>query len=190
MRKISIALAVVFSVFFAGCPARSIHPLFTEHEISFNPTLVGKWADGDDLYTFKRSTGNSYEIFLSEQKPVDSTGHNPSSSDTITFIGQLGHIGRNWFLDSYPARELGDFHLLPTHIISRIQFDGDTILIASLEGDWVTKMIKGDRIKAEHTIVDGDIILTGSTSEIQKIIRDFGSDDNAFPNPAKFVRMK
>lgn len=190
MRKVRLVFAIAIASLFIGCPVRSLQPLFSEKDIMYNSALVGTWADGEDRYTFKRASDNSYQILLSEQKSTDSVKHAEAKSDTMTFVGQLGRLGKDWFLDTYPAREVVDFHMLPTHMIFRLWLDGNTLRLASLEGDWVKKMIKTNRLKAQYAIANGDLILTGSTNELQKIVRGFANDDKAFPNPETFVRMK
>jgi hypothetical protein len=190
MRRVQIIFAIAISAFFIGCPARSLQPLFTEKDITYNPALEGKWTDGEDTYTFKRLDEKNYRIFVVEQKTIDSTGRAEADSDTMAFVGQLGQLGRSWFLDTYPAREVTDFHLVPTHMIFETWLEGDTLRLASLEGDWLKKTIKTKRLKAQYALSNGDIILTGSTEELQEIARNFANDENAFPNPEEFVRMK
>lgn len=190
MRKVGLLFLVAISAFLAGCPVRSLQPLFTEKDAAFIPALVGTWIDGEDRYTFKKMKGNEYEILLCEHKSGDSTNAEKTIDDTAVFIGQAGQLGKTWFLDTYPAREIEDFHLLPTHIISKLWFEGDTLRLASLEGDWLRKEIAAGHLKVQHALVNADIILTGSTSELQEIVKRFASDENAFPNAGKFVRMK
>ena len=190
MRKVRVIFVVAISAFFTGCPVRSLQPLFSEKDLTYNPALVGKWADGEDIYSFSRANENEYAILLTEQKPTDSTTNARAEVDTITFVGRLGRLGKNWFLDTYPARETGDFHLLPTHIIAKVRIEGDTLTLASLEGDWLKKMLKAGHLRTECTLVDGDVILTGPTKEIQQMVRKYADDENAFPGPEKFVRVK
>lgn len=190
MRKVWLFFAIAIASLFIGCPVRSLQPLFSEKDIMYSSALVGTWANGEDRYTFKKASDNSYRILLSEQKSTDSVKHTESNGDTMTFVGQLGKLGKSLFLDTYPGREVVDFHLLATHMIFRLWLDADTLRLASLEGDWVKKMIKANRLKIQYTIANGDFILTGSTNELQKIVRPFANDSNAFPNPETFVRVK
>ncbi len=190
MRKIRVVFAIALSAMILGCPARFLQPLFSGKDITYNPALVGAWGDGEDTYTFKKANDNNYEIFFTEQKPNDITGHLEVGSDTMSFIGQLGRLGKTWFLDTYPTRETDDFHLLPTHIIFKMQLEGDTLRLASLEGDWLKKTIKTHHLKVQYALVNGDIIMTGPTREIQEIVRGFANDPNAFPNPERFARIK
>jgi len=190
MRKVKIILAIMVSVVLAGCPARSLQPLFLEKDVTYNPALAGKWADGEDVYKFKKLNDKEYEIVVSEQKTVDSTGHVETTIDTMAFAGKLGRLGKNWFLDTYPAREVADFHLVSTHIIFEVWLYGDTLRLASLDGDWLKKMIKSDRLKTQYALSNGDIILTGSTKELQELALNFANDTNAFPNPEKFMRVR
>lgn len=190
MQKFKLVFAVSISALLLGCPVRSLQPLFSEKQLVFNPDLIGKWVDGEDVYAFRKADDNEYEILLTEQKTNDSTRKTEATPDTVTYIGRLGRLGGNWFLDTYPARESGDFHMLPTHVISKMWFDGDALKIASLEGDWLEKAVKAGRVSVQHAFSNGDMILTGSTKELQEVVQKLGNNEDAFPNPAKLMRMK
>lgn len=168
-------------LFFIGCPARSVYPLFTEKNLVFNPGLVGAWTDRDnkETYFFQKAEGKNYAVIVCKE-----------NGDTSHYEVQLGQIGKAWFLDSYPNEDTKDFQLVPTHIISKMRLNGDTLIFASLESDYVKKFIETKKLNLPYTTQKGDIILTTTTDELQQLVLQCAQDDTAFPNPTTLVRVK
>ena len=181
MKALRYIATIGMALFFIGCPARSIYPFFTEKNLVFNPGLVGAWVEHDKqtTYFFQKAEGKNYDVIVCEEK-----------ADTTHYEVQLGQIGKVWFLDSYPSEEINNFQLVPTHIISKMWLNGDTLIYASLESDYVKKFIEAKKIKIPYTTQKGDIILTAPTDEIQQLILQLAQDDKAFPNPIKLTRVK
>lgn len=180
MNKIKSLLTVTICVLFMGCPVRSLSPLFAERDLVFNPTLIGVWANEDnETLTFQKSGDKSYNVILRN-----------NTGDTSTYKVQLGQLGKFWFFDSYPASKSHDYHLVSTHVISRVWLSGETFRLAHLEGDWLNKLTDGKQSEIPHGRQNGDIILTASTDEIQKLVLHYAEDGNAFPKPQTYVRMK
>jgi hypothetical protein len=75
-------------------------------------------------------------------------------------------------------------------MIWRLWLDGDTLRLAGLDGDWLGKMIDKKEITIAHLRRDGEVILTASTTELQQLVRRFAEDQEAFPDPEKYVRSK
>jgi hypothetical protein len=174
-------LIVSIALFFMGCPARSFYPFFTEKNLVFNPALTGAWMDQGkkETYFFQKAEGKNYDIIVCEEK-----------GDTSYYRGQFGQIGKGWFLDTYPSKESEDFQLVPTHIISKVWLNGDTLTFASLESEYVKGLIEIKSIKIAYTLQKEDIILTAPTEELQQLILQLAQDDKAFPNSTKLNRVK
>jgi len=174
-------VTIGLALFFMGCPARSFYPFFTEKNLVFNPGLVGAWMDQDkkETYFFQKAEGKDYDVIVCEEK-----------GDTSYYRVQLGQIGKVWFLDSYPSEESTNFQLVPTHIISKIWFNGDTLTFASLESDYVKNLIKSKNLKIAYTLQKEDIILIASTEEVQQLVLQLVQDEKAFPNPTRLNRVK
>ncbi|MDE3059112.1 MAG: hypothetical protein KGJ59_14265, partial [Bacteroidota bacterium] len=73
----SVTFRVLFlglAVLIAGCPARSLQPLFTDNDVVFNPLILGTWVNKGDVYTFKQSGEKNYEVVVHDT----SSGRNDS----------------------------------------------------------------------------------------------------------------
>jgi hypothetical protein len=180
MRSIRVTLLVLFAALLAGCPARSIHPLFTEKEAVFNPSLIGSWNNKDEIYTFEKLKESIYRLVI---RPRD---ENDSAVYTVT----LGKIGESWFFDSYPIVNSNEHHFMSVHVFTRMVLSGDSLSIATLEDDWLLKMIEEKKIKISHTRRENEIILTASTNELQKFFTAIGTNNDAFPDKKTFARSR
>jgi len=48
MRILAAFAAAAVSLLLAGCYVQSVHPLYTEDKLTFDPGLVGTWADAEE----------------------------------------------------------------------------------------------------------------------------------------------
>lgn len=185
MRNLKTAVVLVIILFLAGCVVPSLHPLFTEKDLVFDPALVGTWAEEDqeETWAFLKSGDNVYDlIHTAEGLPVKYEAH-------------LGRLGEFMFLDVYPGEPevKNDFyklHLIPVHTFWRVWIEGDVLRIAMLDPDWLKGMIAQKKVKIAHERMEDGIILTASTQELQKFILQYAEDLKAFPDPTKFHRRK
>lgn len=181
MNTIRALLALAFCFSLLGCPARSRSPFLTQRDISFDPRLVGSWSNVDDseIMMFQRYGEKGYSVALREK-----------DSSISRYGVHLGQIGKSWFLDSYSERGHNDYHLLPTHLLWRVWVGADTLRIASLEDDWLERMIDSGTLEIRHARWNGDVILTASTEELQKLVQRHAEDNGVFSEPDVFVRVR
>lgn len=180
MKPATYFFAVGLALLCIGCPTRSLFPLFTEKDLVFPPEIIGSWTNGKgEIYSFQKMGDKGYEVEWRDEK-----------GNTGTYKIQIGKLGKSLFLDSYPGNKDIDHHLLSTHIISKVSIDGDVFRLASLESDWLKKMIDGDKLTIAHVKLHDDIILTATTEELQQLVLRYADDDGAFPKPAELTRMK
>ena len=179
MKAISYGAAIAMSILLTGCPTRSLFPLFSEKDVKFKPELIGTWSleqDGSTL-SFEKSSEKSYTVVFKDKKEE-------------VYHVQMGRLGKFWFLDSSPAKDESDYHMIPTHIISKIKLDGDTLQISFLESDRLRDLIDAHKLNVAHVHRNNEIILTASTGELQDLVLRLADDEEAFPKPDSFVRVK
>jgi len=178
-RYILVGLLTILSL---GCPARSIFPLFEEKDLVFNPTLIGTWVNArQETMTFERAgETRAYNVTLRDPK-----------GDTARYRVEWGQIGKIWFLDSYPMlREEGAGHILPVHMFHKVWVRGDTLELASLEGDWLGAMADSNKLTIPYVRREGEVILTASTKELQTFLFGCAEHPKAFGKPGQYVRSK
>jgi hypothetical protein len=184
MRTTLVIAALALAVLLAGC-VPSLHPLFTEKDLVYDPVLVGTWAkeEGEDRWAFQKSGDSAYELIYTE-KGV------PAQFET-----HLVQVGEFLFLDTYPKEpdiENGFYmvHLIPAHTFSRVWIQEDALRLAMLDLEWLKKMIAAKEVDVAHERVDEGIILTASTEELQKFVLKCAEDGKAFPDTIDLHRQK
>jgi hypothetical protein len=184
MRAVKLMAALGLVVLVAGC-VPSLHPLFTEDNLVYDPALVGTWADqeGENTWTFQKFGDNVYNLIYTEE------------GVPARFDAHLVQLGEFLFLDTYPGEPdiKNDFyliHLIPAHIFSRIEMEGDTLRYAMLDLDWLRDMISEEKVSIGHEKVDGGILLTATTAELQEFFIKYADDDKAFSDPTELRRKK
>jgi len=170
---------------FAACePTDSMHPLFTEKDRLFEPALVGTWSDkrGKPWCKFEKAGENAYKLLLfgGEGEPIRA----------LEFEAHLMRLGPSLFLDIYPEKmhfngkeeRLDDFFgMVPTHTFYRLEIDGDFLQYAFLDDEWVKSMIRRKKLKLPHVEIGGDVVLTATTKDLQKLVLKYARDNEAFP---------
>lgn len=184
-----------------GCLVISIHPFYTDDDVIYKPEFNGKWMDHDSgtwiisqhmefagLFQPDKP-GRSYDITITDNK------------GTSRFIGHLFQLGKELYLDFYPnSSKEGDnlkegndfehFHFVPSHSLARVEVKNGKIIIAWYNQEWLVGLFNQNKIRIAHERTPYDIdqkdpagyevLLTASTPELQKFIRKYGNDPNAF----------
>ncbi len=194
MRHIPLAGFILSLVLIAGC-VRSLHPLFTEKELIFEPKLVGTWPQNpEEAWTFTRSGDNTYLVQIPQQV-FNSTLFSPGvPGDTGVFEGRLGRLGNDLFLDLCPLdqkssplpvyhgvkNDFYNWHFIPAHSIMRVSFVNDSVHLAILDNAWLKKMIDNKALTIPHEWMSDELLLTASTEELQSLVKEYASSDEAF----------
>ena len=165
---------------------RSLQPLFTEESLTFDAQLVGTWAEEkeQETWTLQKSGDKAYEL----------TFH--SEGQTNQYDAHLVKLNEFLFLDIYP-KGVDDAFSVPTHVFVRLRREGDALEVATLNPDWLKKMVADKKAGIAHILAPehpfGDsktrMILTASTKELQKLVLKYARDTEAFP-PSKLHRRK
>lgn len=184
MRSANILILLGVAILFTGC-VPSLHPLFTDKDLVFDPALVGTWVDedGKSTWTFQKSGENAYELVYTENE------------EPAKFQAHLLKLGDFLFLDIFPEESemkngLYKGLLIPAHGFSRIWIEGDSVRLAYLDPDWLKGMIDKKKIKIDYDLIDQTIILTAQTNELQNFALKYAEDNKAFSNKSELHRQK
>jgi hypothetical protein len=176
MKRAMVLATLLFTLFVASC-VQSLHPLYSDDTLFFEPSLVGTWAgDGGDMWIFLQKGKKSYELVYTEK------------GTPAKFDANLVKLGPYLFLDLFPTsvdftNDLQQAHLLSTHTFLRLWLDEDTLRLTMLEHDWLRRMIDEKRVAIKHERLKERIVLTASTPDLQKFMQTYGDNTEAFPKP-------
>jgi hypothetical protein len=192
--KLKVITFYLLAVVLGGCiPVLSVHPLFSENELIFDPNLLGLWkaADSNQTWQFSRiEDQNTYQLVITE-----------NDGNQGTFLAGLGELQGNLFLVIYPKepqsmeQESGFYkqHILSLFSSMRVEQIDPNLKIAMMDYDKVNKIIKADPniLTCETPEMDNKLVLTASTEELQKFVVEYGinvDDANSiFGGPAEFI---
>ncbi len=169
----------------SGC-VRSLHPLYTDADLVFERSLLGTWAEEQnimDSWIFQKEGENFYSLIHIEK------------NSPAKFEAHLVRLGKFLFLDIFPDQpdtknEFYKLHLIPAHTFSRVWIERDVIRLAMLDNDWLRDMIKQNSVSIAHERVEDGVILTAPTEELQKFVVAYANDSLAFPKPTELHRLK
>jgi hypothetical protein len=195
MKTRLIFYLLILTLFLPGCLVKSLHPFYTDQDVIFKKELTGTWTDSDStiwvIQQHMQSTGmltpskpgKSYDITVTDQQ------------GTATFLAHLFQLQGQLYLDFSPGEvscgnTLAGFHMVGTHSLAKVELAGGKIAIRWYNEEWLADLFNKNRIRISHERVPYDpdindpnsmqIILTASTSELQKFVIKYGNDPNAF----------
>lgn len=163
-----------------------LHPLFTEADLDFDPALVGVWVEkeGEVTFTFEKSDGMAYRLTITEDGKADKA--------SAQFEAHLVRLGGFWFLDLYPGALEGDefdkLHLLRIHSIARVWLVGDHLRLGFLDSQWLREKIDEKSVQIDHQKLEGALVLTAPTDDLQSLAFRYANNEQAFPEPMTLER--
>ncbi len=171
MKKIDLrlteALMTVGLLLGAGC-VPSVHPLYTEGDLAFNPDLLGTWAIDDGTWTFTAANDNAYGLTM-----VDKQGK------TGDFTVYLVKVGDDLVLDLQPQeKDWGEcdwyaLHYFPCHTFWRLWPVESGYQVKCLDYQAVDKLLAEhpDAVRHERRRGKSDeLILTAPPKELQAFL--------------------
>jgi hypothetical protein len=180
MRNPRIVFALTVAMLTTGC-VPSLHPLYTEQDLIFEPGLVGTWVWEDGhTWTFRQAAGSAYQLISVE------------SGVATVFNVHLVRLGNTFFLDFFPEEpaNMKSFyrdHLIPAHTIAKVGIEGDLLHIAMMGSDWLKERLD---IPCERLEKEEQIVITASTTDLQRFVRKYAEEPLAFGDPETLRREK
>lgn len=190
MRVMKTSTVLGLLVLLGGClPVPSLHPLFTENDMVFEPALLGAWGEkeGEEaILTFEQLCDNAYELtYIDNEK-------------TSRYKAYLVRVGEFLFLDAYPDGEAfkelaaAEAHLpvVPTHIFVRVWLEGDALRIAYLDDEWLEAKIEAGEVQIAHERTGDYLVLTAAPKELQALVLQYAEDESAFDPSSLLYRRQ
>lgn len=190
-------LAVVLAVgslMMSGCDdgggfVLSLEPSYTPADLESDQALLGAWTttEGDATLNFEQGERQTYRVVVKEK--------DEGRESSTEFEAHLVRLGAIWFIDFLPNGKAGgsefyQMHLFRAHSIARIELSQDTLQMAFFDATWLQKKIDEKAVDISHQKIDGTLLLTGATEEVQGLLSLHGDDDGAFPDPITLTRQE
>lgn len=199
-QKFSLLLVVV--LFMVGC-VQSLHPLYHDKDRVEVPEIVGKWkSEAGQYWEFSKITDEP-SYFLKYFDDGTSTGKKrvktwvdegsfPKEAEYAYLDVNIVKLGGSYFMDFYPEgdnksldnmNEMLKMHVMTTHTFAKLEIVDDQLHISHLDPEWLGSLFDKNKIRIKHEVVNGTVVLTASTNDLQKFIAKYADDKDAFIDP-------
>lgn len=176
VKKAGITVFAVL-VMLGGC-VPSLHKLYTEDDVIFKQELVGSWTSEsiDDSWEFRSDNKESYELNYIDEKGKKGK-----------FEVHLVKLEDKIFMDLYPSEpnivsnDLYKLHLLGVHTFMLIKQIEPVPELSPMDYEGMTEFLEDNPEAIKHEIIEGRVILTASTEELQDfVVKYAGAESEIF----------
>ncbi len=207
-RHASFILILILLI--SGCYLKSVHPLVPTNQAVLLDGLEGRWETESQRWTFINDPRNVSNLDLSafdiDDFSIDEDegiteklylvlyeDFEDDSIDSSIFIGAVGEFKGAYFLDLSvfdigSSSNLKKSHYFPVHTFSKLHVVDDSLNIEFFKDSWIEDLIENNRIRIKHEKENGEILVTASTSELQKFVTKYAHDKRAFDDPKVLKR--
>jgi hypothetical protein len=185
-------IVLLFGLILAGC-VPSWNPLYTEKDVVFDTALVETWTPADA----KPESGERW-VFTKAGEKLYRLQQTDEAGRKATFDVRLVKLKERRFLDLYLTQvndddlklnDLARFSLAPAHLILKVEQIEPALKIAVMNPEWMKEFLKKHPDAIAHRLVlDGSVVLTASTSELQKFVLEHVDDNDFFADPIELRR--
>lgn len=194
-----LAAVAAVSIGPAGCDGdgpvfvTSLQPLYTQLDLEADSRLNGMWSDkeGDVTFSFEQGTEegkqNEYQLVVKEK--------NSEQDLSGEFEARLVRLESTYFLDIYPeSNEKGSefyrLHFARAHTFARLEIHEDSLHLQFLSASWLKARRDEKSVDTPCVRVDGVLLLTGTTEEVQELLSFHANDEEAFIDPMVLEKQR
>jgi hypothetical protein len=179
----------------AGC-VRSLHPIYTEQTLTYDPAFLGSWLDekGETRLDIAASRDNedpgaikSYRVTYTEKdaKPARLLGHLAKVGDLL--VADLMLADEN----ELPGSDFAKSHLFPLHTFWIVRHDAaETMTIRAIDDDWMKKFANDHPDAIAHYKSKDEVVLTAPPEQLQKFLLAHENDEGMLTEAEHFHRAK
>jgi hypothetical protein len=171
LRLLLFLVSVLACVPLIGCPAYSVHPLYTDQDAVVEPALEGTWVFPDpgdkEEITFKKASDHEYSMAI----------FHPDTKISETYKVHLVRLGAQLYMDfiadeqTIPGVKLeGPLGVIATHVILKVKISGDDLAHATLEEDAIKKQSPTGGAPLIYQMSDGGLLVTAETDALRRFI--------------------
>jgi len=163
-----------------GCPAYSVHPLYTNEDAIVEPALEGSWVDTSEdptEFSFRKSAEHEYSMTMSD----------PKSKIVQNYTVNLVRLGDQMFMDIvFKDQAVNDTKIddpigtVPCHIIVKVNIAGDDLAYAVMDDDPIQKQGPLEKPPLGYVTTDEGPLVTAETDALRRYVSTDKGD--AFPN--------
>ncbi len=204
MRRLAaLGCALLALIICLGCWVNSLHSIYNQGDLMYDKALVGTWekAEGSqerwklEISQGPVMDGPTYDMVFSSEKCKDDTKPCEPEGKPLHWQGRLARIGDNLFLEVTTREDSPDeLHLVAAHSFYKINLQPSVFRATFMDDEWLRNRLTDKKISIAHYATGGglagDIVLTAETEDVRKLLLQYGSDSEAFPEGNEMVWKK
>jgi hypothetical protein len=188
----------VLAACLVGC-VPSLHELYTEDTLVYDPALVAAWQGKDSTWTFKGDPNSkSYELLiLPKDESVLAQQDKKQTLEQSWMETHLVELDGNRYLDIFPQKDAElnvnpwfRAGLLRAHLFFKVEIKDGKLLLAIMDTKTVEEMIEKNPSLVRHEKTTDRIVLTASPKELQEFIKKNTGVKNFFGEPEELKRKE
>lgn len=170
MSGVALGLAVLL----CGCEVLSVEPIVPESEATFDPRLLGDWADPDgSVFTVSR---------MQPERNVYLIGGE--------LLARLGRIGEHLVLELSSRDESSHFLSVTAHRLLVLEIGPDELLVSLLDPDPLQEALAAGEVRLAHRRIDGrDLVLYDSATNVREQLTAYLARPGVLQEGVTFQRV-
>lgn len=170
--RLQLLLSAVL-VLSASCIPLSLHPLYTDEDLVYDPGLEGAWGEEGEQWIFEKADETSYKLTIKDD------------DETYVFSAHLVQLKEYRFLDMQVSEvaDITDFSswfLIPAHAIWQIDREGDTLRLRTMDYEWLEERREKGRLWVAHEELDDWFVFTADTERMQRFFLKWIDNEEAY----------
>jgi len=182
-----------------GCvPVMSLHPLYTQKDITFKKELLGTWV-GDDNETWQFTADDepnkpekTYHLIFTDKE-------GKKGSFTATLVKLEDKIFLDVCPEQYPcttteeANQIGwlynQFFFIRVHTFIRVESTAPKLKLKLTNDENMKELLEQDPNAIAHESIDDEsFVLTAPTEELQAFVLKYADDERVFSDETTLVK--
>lgn len=210
MKRKAALIILVLSLSLSSC-VYSLFPLYSEETVVFKEELLGKWAvDNDGSYLlFQRpddieKTKSGIGLLMHPHGSSSSIDREmlyfldiydqSVSSQVQRYEAHMVQLGDDYFLDIFPTSEFGNEtmsdNFMGMHSFFKLEASKNELKITRFDLQKLSELFNSNLIRLRHEAVDGTILITAQTEELQQFIERYAKDERVFEDTEIYQRVE
>lgn len=186
MRMRFQTLVLLLTVLLLSACVPSLHPLYTEKDLTFDQALLGKWQEKGETEIWQFTADGELAYHLRHVDEDGQVGH---------FSVHMLELQGEKFLDIYPdemEKELNDLYeitLIPAHLFIHVRQIVPELQMRMIDLEKLKKVVKNSPHAIAFEKLDDGIVLTAATVALQKFVVARLQDGVLFGAPSDMRRI-
>lgn len=159
--------------------------------------LVKQYQIGDSIYLANDSSEQMLEfqdvMTLSKSSMNYKLTTYEQGEKKEEYEAHLVQLGDLLLLDLYPYETMDINYIsknqFPVHSFFKIEIENDQVQITSFDLDNLNQLFTSNLIRLKHQEVDGTVLITAETKDLQKFLKRYADDDKVFEEPESYQRI-